>query len=155
MISFGGDFGKAKEDFANVLAVLDGVSPKILEKLVPTFQEIGDHAAERATANAPILKGPLRADIHAEKVEVSADQISVRVVSALPYSLKQHEELTPAGPMQLGPVSRVQPMTPEGGVGGKFIERVVKFHLQRYQQLILKRFKEALGRTGRSKRSSR
>ena len=122
----------------------DDLEKKLEEELQKTkdfastyVYSVATHAANRSIANAPILKGHLRAAIHATPPKTSGDNVTSTVeVSGVPYALKQHEELTPAGPLNLGPISSQQPGTPEGGVGGKYIERVVKFHLARYNSSI-------------------
>lgn len=84
---------------------------------------------ERSRANAPILSGDLRISLRKsrvyQKTTVDGALFHGNIEMEGAYGLKMHEQLTPAGPYQLGPVSSVQPMTPEGGVGGKFVERSV------------------------------
>lgn len=100
---------------------------KVYEKVaVKTMQETTEFLAKRSALNAPILTGALRQSIKAEKPEVKKDVVTGGVVaggSKINYALKLHEE-----PFKLGPRSVKQQPQPEGGVGNKYIERVVKFY---------------------------
>lgn len=133
---------RAKFTFDEMIMELDRMGREGDQILREALDEIGEHAAERAKANAPILDGDLRASIHSTGAKIHGKKIDVAIVADSEYAYKQHEELTPAGPMNLGPVSRLQPGTPEGGVGGKFVERVVQFHLSRYEQIIQDKFEQ-------------
>jgi hypothetical protein len=127
---------------ASIQAAIDGMDDKEVEaKLIRAMNQIAEFTAERSVANAPILKGPLRADMQVLPARRVGDQIIAKVVNTTPYALKQHEDLgppnvNPEGWMNLGPVSAVQPGTPEGGVGGKYIQRVVQYHLSRFVKFI-------------------
>lgn len=92
--------------------------------------EFAKLVAERSKAIAPILKGELRENIQPNPggPKKRGKKYHHAVVCNVPYAIKQHEQLTPAGPMKLGPVSSAQPSQPEGPVGGKFIERTVQYH---------------------------
>lgn len=113
------------------------------------------HAVRRSKLNAPLLKKRgdsdfLRNRIYAllngrritgqgARTDIAVDQVDEfegKIVAESEYAIAQHENLTPAGPWQLGPVSAVQPSTIEGGVGGKFIQRVIDYHQARYNRLI-------------------
>lgn len=61
--------------------------------------------------------------------------------SGFDYAALMHEALESAlggGTRQLGELSASMPGTPEGGVGGKFITRVMDYHLQKYQAILQK-----------------
>lgn len=106
---------------------------------------IGAHAAERAQANAPIKSGDLRRSIR-HTVRVEGSRIVAKVIVSEPYALRMHEELTPEGPLQLGPLSEAQPNTPEGGVGGKFLQRVLDFHAVAYTKFLRDAVKNGLSK---------
>lgn len=121
---------------------------KVLEAtLNKTLTEIGKHVTHRARANAPILTGDLRKSIG---YEVDGDTLVLSSYS--PYALTQHEVLRPYGDKpppygrkpywELGPVSAQQPMTPEGGVGGKFFTRVIDYHSETYRQKLNEALRE-------------
>jgi hypothetical protein len=109
---------------------------------------ISRHMEKRARANAPIRKNVLRPSIRATppKLQGKTASANVKVDAAIRYVIAMHEHLTPFGvPLgtssrtgkpiySLGPISRVQPMTKEGGVGGRFITRVMKVHQQQYER---------------------
>lgn len=99
------------------------------------MQQIGAHAAERGQANAPIKSGDLRRSI-AHSVVRDGSNVTAKVVATEPYALRMHEELTPFGPLNLGPISAIQPSTPEGGVGGRFFTRVLDFHAAPYTKFL-------------------
>ncbi len=106
---------------------------------------IGKHAAKRSKLNAPIDTGRLRKSITHRTKRISTG-IEVTIRADTPYALKMHEQLTPFGPFNLGPRSASQPGTEEGNVGGKYIERVVNFHLQNYQRALGRVIEENLPR---------
>ena len=99
------------------------------------MEAIGAHAAERGQANAPIKSGDLRRSIK-HSVKRDGENVTATIVATEPYALRMHEELTPAGPLNLGPISAIQPTTPEGGVGGKFFTRVLDFHADPYTRFL-------------------
>jgi hypothetical protein len=86
------------------------------------FQFTDGFLVPRIRLNTPILTGKLRESLETIKPPVGR-VASVEIQSSVPYALRVHEE-----PHQLGPVSREQPMQPEGGVGHRFIVRVVDYH---------------------------
>lgn len=74
--------------------------------------------------NTPILTGNLRHSIKASPVVVQGSEALGGIqTDGVDYATKMHE-----GFYNLGPVSGIQPLTPEGGVGRKFISRVVSTH---------------------------
>lgn len=80
--------------------------------------------ATKARYNAPIDTGNLRSKLQALPVIVSRVQGEGGVgTTGVPYALKMHEAA-----YKLGPISATQPMTPEGGVGNKYVARVVYKH---------------------------
>jgi len=88
------------------------------------------HVVERARLNAPILEGDLRRSIQYAKPRILASgTIVTGVGSDLPYALRWHEE-----PFNLGPISRLQPAALEGGIGTKYITRVLNYHHSRYRE---------------------
>lgn len=131
---------RAFHTFDSIIAEVDRVNRDGDKLLREALDKIGKHAEERAKANAPVLDGDLRASIHSTGAKIHGKKIDVAIVSDSPYAYKQHEDLTPAGAMNLGPISAQQPGTPEGGVGGKFIERVVQYHLSTYEEMLQESF---------------
>ena len=94
------------------------------------LERVSKHALERSRFNAPILTGNLRGSLQISKpFKVGTDQMAVDFGSTLPYALRWHEE-----PFELGPISALQPGTPEGGVGNKYIERVINIHKLMYSR---------------------
>lgn len=80
--------------------------------------------SERSVENAPILKGDLRATIAPAPVTEAKGVVEGGVsIGDTNYVVKMHE-----GVYNLGPVSAVQPGTPEGGVGRRYVSRVMDFH---------------------------
>lgn len=114
-------------------AVVKGIdeSTKELDKAIIKFvRDTSAFVAERAVANAPILKGYLRAEIIPLEVKYEGDTIKGGVtVGGIPYAAWIHEAF-----YNLGPVSVKQPHTREGGVGRKYIERVVLYYQAQFQQ---------------------
>jgi hypothetical protein len=110
--------------------------------------KIVQHVVERGQNNAPILSGDLRANL-VGTVEGSSQQptsppssdiIKGKVVDTVPYAMRMHE-----GFYGLGPISRMQPMTPEGGVGRKYIQRVVDYHMKAYTTAFRNAISSAVG----------
>lgn len=122
----------------SMISKLDDEEQRLRDTIERWLQMVVHHVAERATANAPILTGDLRAALTTTKPSWNGNEIGAKVIDTVEYALLQHEVLTPAGHFQLGPISVQQPMTPEGGVGGWYIKRVVQFHLNRYEDLLKK-----------------
>jgi len=123
-------------------------APSMMSKTVKeSLNIIGLHIVERSRVNAPIDQGDLRRSIKA-KVVRSGDGFEIKVTVGVDYALRMHEQLTPFGPLQLGPGSRREAAAvnaPEGGPGGKFIERVVFFHTGTYLTYIRDMAEENLG----------
>lgn len=117
---------------------LAALGPKVRKASEQFVFDVSAHAAERAQANAPILNGDLRRSIQPDPVVTTPDGAKGDVHASVPYALLQHEILQPfgAGPFQLGPISGQQPTTKEGGVGGKYLERVFHFHFNSYQNAL-------------------
>jgi hypothetical protein len=123
----------------NVVAVrtdgfnfIEGFPDQLRAVLAAQLDAFGADMALRASDNAPILSGDLRASIRHRLTERN-DVFIMDLLADESYALRMHEQLTPFGTssplLNRGPKSRVQPHTPEGGVGGKFLTRVVDFHL--------------------------
>ncbi len=125
------------------------------ERAAPMFEQtmkegmsiIGLHVVERSRINAPIAFGDLRRSI-TSKVLQASDGFLVNIRVGVDYALRMHEQLSPFGPLQLGPGSRREGAAnnaPEGGVGGKFLERVVNFHIGTYLTYVRDLLEENLG----------
>lgn len=103
-------------------------------------QAVSDHIAERAVDNAPIWQTRLRPAIESEPVKKQGSKVTGRVgvASNIFWAFVMHEQLLPygTGPYELGPISKIMPSTPEGGVGGMFIVRVAQFHKSQYEQAL-------------------
>lgn len=126
-------------------------------------EEMGKEAnflAERIDANAPILDGDLRKNLDHSDPIVTGRSVDVTFGVIDPsfeaQAIRLHEE-----PFKLGPVSRLQPSTPEGGIGHKFMARVFNFHSERLLQRIVdsitstlqKGYQNARGNSFRNKES--
>jgi len=134
------------------------VIPHFENTLRAATQAVGFAAATRAQANAPIDKGPLRRSLETRnQPDVKMDgggspQAEFFVTASEPYALKMHEELQPFGEgrFQLGPFSRAQPTTREGGVGGKYLERAILKNIKRFEEFLGKAVQENLGGAAKS-----
>ena len=105
--------------------VRDATAAQLNEVIMP-------HIVERSRLNAPILEGDLRSSITFRKPTLIAGGVIVSGVgSDLPYALRWHEE-----DFNLGPISRLQPATIEGGIGKKYITRVINYWNARYKESI-------------------
>jgi len=105
-----------------------GDLPKaLLRALEAELNKIGPEAVKRVQVNAPIRSGYLRSQAR-YRVQVNGTEVILELYDDAPYALQMHEEVR-----ALGAVSRAQPNTPEGGVGRKYIQRVVDFHTRRWQ----------------------
>lgn len=86
---------------------------------------------ERSNALAPILTGAL---IRSGRVTGSG---FVRGVSyGTNHGVFAHEQITPAGPRNLGPISSTKPATADGPVGGHFVTRPFDRNAQAYIKFI-------------------
>jgi hypothetical protein len=101
--------------------------------------KIGAYVVRRSRLNAPILYGPLRENIKREPTTKIAGIVATGVTASVPYALFTHEGL-----YNLGPISSIQPGTMEGGVGRKYIERVVLFHREKFEQWFAAAMTEAV-----------
>lgn len=137
------------DDFDKIINGLDNLDKLALAALKQIVSNIAHHVVERAVANAPILTGDLRASFQVQgpRLVPSGEGIAVQaeVVNTVEYALLQHYMLSPVGPWRLGPISRQQPGTPEGGVGGAYIERVVYFHAAKYDAYLKEKLNAAVG----------
>lgn len=122
-------------------------------------KRMSEHAAARSVANAPILTGRLRAGISSSPVEISGggeDRVYTSRVKMDPivwYAPLMYVFLAPHAiyPLyNLGPISRQQPLTEEGGVGGTWTDRVVNHHEQQYFDGILQLFDQIVLEGGRA-----
>jgi hypothetical protein len=130
--------------------------PALMEHAgVTAVEAVSQDAAARAVKNAPIRLGILRKNIKAGKVTVNRGTIKggVGVYASGNYpkkynggksfsyvAIRMHRYLMPhatsGGLYNLGPLSASQPGTPEGGVGGGFIERAVLQNAVAYGRMI-------------------
>ena len=131
---------------------LPGHLDKILE--LATLR-MGEFVAARAQANAPVKSGDLRSSANVKTPTKKGDAWETQVSFDEPYSLRMHEELTPVGPLQLGPISIVQPPTPEGGVGGRFLARSVERNVERLRKILGTAVENNLPNVGTSRISVR
>ncbi len=116
---------------------------------------ISADAAVRAVKNAPVRTGVLRKNIQAGKITTVRGTIKggVGVYASGKYpkkynggksfayvALRMHRHLMPhatsGGLYNLGPLSAAQPGTPEGGVGGGYIERTIVANAVAYSRMI-------------------
>ncbi len=114
---------------------------KMLETLPTRFQEAGKawmgevttHAAERAELNAPILTGLLRSECQPSEIKVLGNIVTGGVEDPVPYAGRLEQD-----PFNPGPISRIQPMTEEGGVGYQYMWRALIFpqHVERNLALL-------------------
>lgn len=134
---------------------------RAVDKVPQVFLETAtEHAAKRAVVNAPILSGKLRSEITATyPVRESSKIVSATIWSktidsrtGFDYALYQHEFQIPSrqvppgrtSPLGHGPRTAVQPMTPEGGAGGKYLTRSVWLNIRKYQRLLRMIMRKAL-----------
>ena len=114
----------------DLLRIFQALPEKMKQAARAEMSAIGAEAVEQIRLNAPILSGDLRADIGIDVI-IEGDQISMIATDNMDYALIRHE-----GYYNLGPISRQQPDTPEGGVGRKYMERVFNYHILEWQQRI-------------------
>lgn len=150
----------------NTLAYFQALESAVVQAGVHAIQVIEDDARSHAVANAPIRTELLRKSIAGGKISVSASTIrgSIGVFSKARYPKKYNggksvqdvailmlRHLYPYNSgkhlFNLGPRSRSQPGTPEGGVGGTFIERAVMGNANRYALMVQKIMSAALSGT--------
>lgn len=109
----------------DVIRSLD--SKSFLNDLKKEMGDISNELDVRIDANAPILSGGLRENLAHSDPEIMQETVFVDFgVKDLKYeviAIRLHEQ-----PFQLGPVSKIQPSTVEGGIGSKYIERVFNYH---------------------------
>lgn len=118
---------------ANLSVIMDGMREeefRIQRGLKGFLKRGANFVARRARANAPIKSGHLRSQIRVTEVEGDSDSFTISIVDDSEYSWLMHELLQPygSGNFNLGPISLAQGPTPEGGVGGRYISRVVFHH---------------------------
>lgn len=145
--------------FEEVTRVIDQMPDNLSKAMEQSVWKICQHIVERGVANAPILSGDLRSHLigYIDGKQVASESASTPpphqkdreevvgiITDTVPYAQRMHELLVPAGPLNLGPISRLQPMTPEGGVGGKYITRVVDFHIKTYTAMVARIVSETL-----------
>jgi hypothetical protein len=101
---------------------------------------VAEHIARTGVLNAPIKTGLLRRSIRVKppkKTKFSA-VTKVQVPDAVNYAYDMYSFLSPHYTVffhyGLGPLSRIQPSTPEGGVGGNYFGRVATTHMLLYQK---------------------
>jgi len=117
------------------LEMLQKETKKLTTKIPEAIQEqletyLKEFLLERIRLNTPILTGKLR-----ESLDVKVTRKGLRVTAVISsdrdYALLMHEV-----ERALGPVSRKQPSQPEGGVGAKFIERVIDYHIEDIRKIL-------------------
>lgn len=112
------------EGIDEALDSLKELDRRVIHGLAVGIRRVQRDWVTRSRLNAPILTGYLRKHLmwlplmlHGARMECQLGSVGVH------YALKMHEGL-----YNLGPISRIQPPTTEGGVGRKFMERVLKMH---------------------------
>ena len=121
-------------------AIVDA-RPSSRKLLLAQIEIILKHVVEHARLNAPILTGDLRKSIGYTKPRFTKQFVAEGfVVSDLPYALRVHEE-----EFNLGDLSARQPDTPEGGVGNKYITRVIDYHSGAYTRAVMESLLLLLG----------
>jgi hypothetical protein len=112
-----------------------------LDQTARTFvEDVTEHIAVRSHELAPQWEYRLRPAIEAVPVFKVADGYDggVIVPEHIHWAGIMHEELQPygSGPYTLGEISKTRPggVGKEGGVGGKFITRVVEAHKLQYRR---------------------
>ena len=132
------EFEFTEDGIQETLQAFVDVSRGLGETARAFVEDVTEHVAERAQDNAPLWRYRLRPAIQAAPVTASGDGFSggVLVPEHIHWASIMHEQLQPwgSGPYNLGPISRTLPGTLEGGVGGKFITRVVEVHKLQYEQ---------------------
>lgn len=106
---------------------------------------VGAHLAKRAILNAPVKTGMLRKSIVFTGLKQTGARTyrgAVQVHGTVFWAGLMHAYLDPhaQGPnpllgrtYRLGTISRGQPPTPEGGVGGQYVLRVANYHFKDYE----------------------
>lgn len=124
----------------------DNLDDALIAALKSATEDIAFFVAQRAQVNAPIDTGDLRASIIGRVKSADDQGVEAVVEATMPYALKMHEELTPFGRYNLGPLSRAAAAAPikEGGPGGKFIARAVDTNIP----VIQKKLIDALNNVG-------
>ena len=90
-----------------------------------------DFLVERVRLNTPIRTGRLRRSLEVTPAVIRGNRVSTGIQSTANHALRMHE-----AEYQLGPVSRVQPGQPEGGVGRKYVTRVLRYHARSLRLII-------------------
>ena len=121
--------------FSNLRAAIQAEEIRWRTATEAAVEKILKHAMERARVNTPIKTGTLRAG-YRTSVKSTKRKVTGTLKNDVPYAWENHEKLSPAGSRQLGPLSAAQPGTPEGGVGGKFIQRVIQHHAGKYTKML-------------------
>lgn len=108
------------------------------EALENSLERLAKNVEQRARLNASIDTGALRASINALPVDKVGEVYSVSVEATAVYAFKVHEFHEPSDTALFGPGPRTQaqPGTPEGGAGGKFLERVVTKNAVAYRKYV-------------------
>lgn len=112
------------------VAGLKAFQKKLDKFLISSIGERVEFLRERAEVNAPVLEGDLRSSIKAALPKKVKKVIEAGVtIGDTNYAIKMHE-----GFYSLGPVSVLQSSTVEGGVGRKYVSRVMDFHHEATQK---------------------
>ena len=117
-----------KELRQNFQELANSVDAQIKEDLEKYLNKV---LLNQIRLNTPILSGNLRESLTIQLRSLQKGRVGFNVISDLPYALRVHEE-----ERRLGPVSAIQPEQPEGGVGNKFVERVVHYHAEEIRAVI-------------------
>ena len=125
-------FGRLRQRIDHILSGFDSA-------VSDGLNAAADHLISKAIPNAPVLTGELRKGFFKTAVRFTGNSASITVNNDVVYALRQHEELAPAGPNQLGRISEQEPGTEEGGVGGKFLERPAMYHNALHLRMIQER----------------
>jgi len=152
--------------------LLDALPSRLEVAMREWLKAVTEHARKRAAANAPLFKQPeglpppylrenitvlparregrgFQSGLWSFAVNASARGRSGGGIWA-DYAYLMHEFQTPAAAAQfgLGPYTREEPPTPEGGPGGRYLNRVFLYHWPGYEK-VLGRFVEGCvrGRT--------
>lgn len=120
-----------------VATIPDRATAAMLNVGASSAESVASHMEEAVRRNAPINIGTLR-DAVAVRVSNAGTTVNLNLEIPVAYAGFINDNLTPVGPKQLGERSAQQPPTPEGGVGGWFIERAIQHNTPRWTQFIAK-----------------
>ncbi len=125
--------GMCSEQHTEQARLLAPIGPTIDPKLAVYKTMRSGHLIGSQWVSFKKFAGQLRQSGKALPIKIEVDRVIGETQfggEKVTYALRMHEELAPAGPMNLGYTSKRQPAQPEGPVGGHFIERAYQFHAQ-------------------------